>query len=694
MIYKSDRNPKTTINGHLDRKISHEQSNHELFDSRERLSDIIKFLPDATFVINSAGRIIAWNQAMEELTDVKAEFMIDKADYEYSIPFYDKRRPILIDQVFLSDPHAADKYDLFRRKEEAITAEVFIPALKGKPTYLWGKASPLYNRKGKMVGAIESIRDITDKKHSEEEIKKYHNHLEELVEKRTFELEKTNKKLLTEINQKEQFQKKLKYSREKYRSIFEHAGIGIFQSTPEGKFFNVNLTFAQMFGYQSPIEMINSIHHIGHQIYTEPGRRREIMEIIQNSQGVVKFENEFRRKNGKKWVANLNLRVVRDENNLPLYFEGFVEDITQRRHMEEALQKSESKYRTIFENTGTATVLIEEDTSLALVNTEFVRLTGFSQNEVEGKSWLEFVSEDDRERMMKYHLLRTMGGKSAPKNYEFHFLRKDGAIGDAYLTIESISGTSQRIASIIDITDRKKAEKELYKLNEKLRESNVELEQFASIAAHDLQEPLRMIISFLDLLERRYKDKLDLEAHEFIEFASDGAIRMQKMINDLLIYSRLTTRGKDFGEVDCQIILDQVLMNLKVAIDENGVNITHDPLPTVTADFSQLLQLFQNLISNSIKYRSQNKPNIHISVQKRQKRDKEWLFIVEDNGIGIDPKYAEQIFMIFQRLHRAEYPGTGMGLAICRKIVERHGGRIWMDSQPGRGSKFYFTIPE
>ncbi|MDD1763523.1 MAG: PAS domain S-box protein, partial [Methanobacteriaceae archaeon] len=380
MIYKSDKNPKTTANGHLDRKISHELANHELFDSRERLSDIIKFLPDATFVINSAGRVIAWNQAMEELTDVKAEFMIGKADYGYSIPFYGERRPMLIDQVFLSDPHVAGKYDLFRRKEEAITAEVFIPTLNGKPTYLWGKASPLYNRKGKMVGAIESIRDITDKKHAEEEIKRYHNHLEELVEKRTFELEKTNKKLLTEINQKEQVQKKLKYSREKYRSIFEHAGIGIFQSTPEGKFFNVNLTFAQMFGYQSPIEMINSIHHIGHQIYTEPGRRREIMEIIQNSQGVVKFENEFRRKNGEKWVANLNLRVVRDENNLPLYFEGFVEDITQRRHMEEALQKSESKYRTIFENTGTATVLIEEDTSLALVNTEFVRLTGFSQN--------------------------------------------------------------------------------------------------------------------------------------------------------------------------------------------------------------------------------------------------------------------------------------------------------------------------
>lgn len=695
MIYCGDRKPETTVNGHSDQKIYEEKVNEEFFDSGERFSgerfsDIIKFLPDATFVINSAGDVIAWNQAMENLTEVKSENILGKGDYEYAIPFYGQRRPLLIDQVFLSDSSVAGRYVHYQHRDESITAEVFIPNLRDKPTYLWGKAAPLYNRKGKVVGAIESIRDITAKKDAEEEIKRYQNHLEELVERRTSQLEETNERLRIEIKQREQVQKKLKYSREKYRSIFQHAGIGIFQSTPEGRFFNVNLTFAQMFGYQSPEEMINDVHQIGHQIYTEPGRRREILDIIQDSQGVVKFENEFIKKNGENWVADLNLRVVRDDKGDPIYFEGFVEDITQRRRMEEALRKSESKYRTIFENTGTATVLIEEDTSLSLVNTEFVRLTGFSLEEVEGKSWIEFVTEEDRERMMKYHLRRTMD-KSAPKNYEFRFIRKDGTLGDAYLTIESIPGTSQRIASIIDITDRKKSEEELRNLNQKLKESNVALEQFASTASHDLQEPLRMIISFLQLLERRYKDKLDPEAHEFIEFASDGAIRMQKMIRDLLTYSRLTTREKDLVEVDCQRILDQVLMNLKVAVDEGGIKITYDPLPVLIADYSQLLQLFQNLISNAIKYHCRDNPQIHISAQKK---DKGWLFIVEDNGIGIDPKYADHIFMIFQRLHRTEYPGTGMGLAICKKVVERHGGRIWMHSKPGRGSKFYFTIPE
>lgn len=218
----------------------------------------------------------------------------------------------------------------------------------------------------------------------------------------------------------------------------------------------------------------------------------------------------------------------------------------------------------------------------------------------------------------------------------------------------------------------------------------MELEQFASIAAHDLQEPLRMIVSFLKLLERRNQDKLDPQAHEFIELASDGAIRMQKMINELLAYSRLSTREKELEDVDCQKVMDQVLMNLKVAIEESKAEITNDSLPLLTADYSQLLQLFQNLISNAIKYRSHQDPKIHISASKK---DKEWSFSVGDNGIGIDPKYQKRIFMIFQRLHRAEYPGTGMGLAICKKIVERHGGRMWVDSKLGEGSKFCFTIP-
>jgi signal transduction histidine kinase/DNA-binding response OmpR family regulator len=251
---------------------------------------------------------------------------------------------------------------------------------------------------------------------------------------------------------------------------------------------------------------------------------------------------------------------------------------------------------------------------------------------------------------------------------------------------------------IHDITERKRVEQELKQTMAELAHSNKELEQFAYVASHDLQEPLRMVTSYVQLLARRYQGKLDADADEFIAYAVDGATRMQALINDLLAYSRVGTRGKPFEPTDCEAVLDQALANLQVAIEDNGAVVTHDPLPTVMADGTQLVQLFQNLIGNAIKFRGDESPRVHISAHRQSaienRKSDEWVFSVRDNGIGIDPEYHERIFIIFQRLHtREEYPGTGIGLSVCRKIVERHGGRIWVESQPGKGSTFYFTIP-
>jgi two-component system, chemotaxis family, sensor kinase Cph1 len=231
------------------------------------------------------------------------------------------------------------------------------------------------------------------------------------------------------------------------------------------------------------------------------------------------------------------------------------------------------------------------------------------------------------------------------------------------------------------------------KTAEDLARSNQDLEQFAYVVSHDLQEPLRVVTMFLELLQNRYRDRLDATADEFIGHSVDGAQSMSRMIRDLLVYSRVGSQGLQPARVDLGDILDRALVNLRVAIDESKAVITHDPLPTVTADVSQMTQVFQNLIGNALKFRADDRcPEVHIGVRQE---NGVWVFQVKDNGIGIDPKQADRLFTLFHRLHdRSKYPGTGIGLAICKKIVERHGGRIWIESKAGEGSTFCFTLPE
>ncbi len=244
-----------------------------------------------------------------------------------------------------------------------------------------------------------------------------------------------------------------------------------------------------------------------------------------------------------------------------------------------------------------------------------------------------------------------------------------------------------------DATEAWEAERALKARTEELARSNRELEQFAYVASHDLQEPLRMVASYTQLLARRYKGKLDDDADEFINFAVDGATRMQALINDLLKLSRVGTRGKPFVPTDCGKVLDAALANLDIALRESGAVVMRDPMPVITGDETQLIQLLQNLIGNALKFQRPGvKPAIHVGARRIGRA---WELFVRDNGIGISPEYFDRIFIIFQRLHtKAEYPGTGIGLSLCKKIVERHDGRIWVESRPGEGTSFLFTIPD
>ena len=241
-----------------------------------------------------------------------------------------------------------------------------------------------------------------------------------------------------------------------------------------------------------------------------------------------------------------------------------------------------------------------------------------------------------------------------------------------------------------EVRERRKAEEAADLHAAELERSNAELEQFAHVASHDLKEPLRMVASYLELLQRRYKGRLDADADDFINFAVDGALRMRGLMDGLLALSQVGTHGRPFEPTDCEAVVDKAVNDLAVAIAESGAVITRDPLPTILGDAGQLEQLFQNLVSNAIKFRSEEQPRVHITARRKRT---EWLFSVRDNGIGIDPQYSQRIFVVFQRLHaREERSGTGIGLAISKKIVERHGGRIWIESRPGEGATFHFTI--
>jgi len=281
------------------------------------------------------------------------------------------------------------------------------------------------------------------------------------------------------------------------------------------------------------------------------------------------------------------------------------------------------------------------------------------------------------------------------RNEEIVILTKKGDRRTVLLSTSVVKDRDGKILYSVslqrDITEGKRIEEELKRTLAELERSNAELEEFAYVASHDLQEPLRMVSSYLQLIERRYKNRLDKDADEFIAFAVDGATRMQKMINKLLLYSRIGKQSESLKPIDCEDILDQVVANLAAAIQESGVIVTRDPLPTVMANDALLIELLQNLIGNAVKFRGKKSPGVHV---KAEKKGSDWVFSVRDNGIGVDPRHAGLVFQIFQRLHgRSEYPGTGIGLAICRRIVEYHGGNIWLESEPTKGSTFYFSIP-
>lgn len=375
------------------------------------------------------------------------------------------------------------------------------------------------------------------------------------------------------------------------------------------------------------------------------------------------------------------------------YYRELEKEVAEHQSTALVLKQSEERFRLAFGQAGVGMALIGLDWRFLDANDALCESLGYTKEELSDLSLrmvthVEYQDNDDEK------LSQLKRGEIPSYMVEKKFLLKTGELAWFRLTVSLIRDSNDEALSLIaqmeNITRRKVAEKALVAQTEALKRSNQELEQFAYITSHDLQEPLRMVSGYSQLLARRYEGKLDADADEFITYLVDGANRMKSLINDLLAYSRVQRADKVFEPTDSAGVLDQAVANLQAAIEENDAKVSHDPLPTVMADYAHLVQVFQNLIGNAIKFHGTVSPQVHVSAEENKSK---WTFSVRDNGIGFDTQYADRIFRIFQRLHgREDYPGTGIGLAICKKIVEDHGGRIWVESQPGEGSTFYFDL--
>jgi PAS domain S-box-containing protein len=480
----------------------------------------------------------------------------------------------------------------------------------------------------------------------------------------------------------------------KYRGLMEAAPDAMVVVNPNGEIVLLNLQAEKQFGYRRDELLGQKVTNIIPEGFAE----RLIADDLRSSEDALAqqigtgIELNALRKDGSEFPIEIMLSPL--ESPEGTLVTAAIRDISVRKAAEKVLAQMEGKYRGLMEAAPDAMVVVNQGGEIVLLNLQAEKQFGYRRDELLGQKVTNIIPEGFAERLIADGLRSAEDAlaQQIGTGIELSGRRKDRSEFPIELMLSPLGGAEGILvtAAIRDISVRNAAEADLLHKVEELNRSNEELGQFAYIASHDLQEPLRMVASYTQLLSRRYTGKLDSDADEFIAYAVDGATRMQRLIQDLLAYSRVGTKGKDLLNTSSEDALRHALSNLRSAIEESGALVTHDPLPEVLADEMQLIQLFQNLVGNAIKYQNPGVPKIHIAASNG---GKQYKFSVQDNGLGIDPQYFDRIFGMFQRLHkREEFAGTGIGLAICKKIVERHGGQISVESQPGVGSTFRFAM--
>ncbi len=482
--------------------------------------------------------------------------------------------------------------------------------------------------------------------------------------------------------------KRLEGENELKATLLDSVKDAIYLHDPEGRIVYANEAAYGQQGYTE--EGMNDINF--RQLLT-PASAAEFAAHTKYAleQGKAVFGSEHQRADGGIMPAETHAHAL--ELDGEKFVLRVVRDITERKQAERALRESEEKFRVTFESAPVGMCLADTEGRILTANGAMCSILGYSMGELLHRGFPEFAHADDKASVLKW-LPRIVNGGPAPRSLELLFTGRDGRLISAEVSAagfrHSPGGQPGLIIALQDITERKENDRAQRKLMKELQSTNSEIMQFNSLIAHDLQEPLRMVRSYSQLLEKRLAGKLDGAAQEFLGYVINGGKLMQKMLEDLMYYLREGANPEELQEVDLDKVMGQVLFLLKSSIEETKASVTCARLPVVIANKSQMMHLMQNLVGNAIKFRRDEPPRVSVTCEAAQG---EYIFKVSDNGIGVDPKFSERVFKIFQRLHsREEYPGTGVGLALCKKIVENHGGRIWLESAPGKGTAIYFSV--
>jgi PAS domain S-box-containing protein len=612
-------------------------------ESEERIRILIECIQDyAVFTLDPDGKVTSWNAGAERIKGYKADEIIGR-DFSRFYPQeeIDQGKPQEDLAIAVASGRIETERWRVRKDGSRFLANLIITAAR--------------NASGTLLGFSEISRDISDRKETEA----------------------------------------------KYRGLLEAAPDAMVVVNQAGQIVLLNAQAEKQFGYRRDELLGQKVKNIIPRGFAErliADSTRSAADALAQQIGTG-IELIGRRKDGSDFPIEIMLSPLDSPDGILVT--AAIRNISARKTAETHLVQVEGKYRGLLEAAPDAMVVVNQAGEIVLLNVQAEKQFGYRRDELLGQKVKNIIPEGFAERLIA-DSTRSAADALAQQigtGIELIGRRKDGSDFPIEIMLSPLDSPDGILvtAAVRNITERKRSDAHLVNTVDELKRSNDELEHFAYVASHDLQEPLRMVASYTQLLAKRYKGRLDSDADEFIAYAVDGSTRMQQLIHDLLAYSRAGTTGKALVEISSERALQEAVTNLRAAIVESSAVVTHDSLPVITTDDRQLAAVFQNLVGNAIKYRGAADPVVHVAatVSATKEGGHEWIYSVRDNGIGIDPQYFGRIFVLFQRLHgREEFAGTGIGLAICKKILERLGGRIWVESRPGAGSTFFFALPK